>query len=452
MSRPFNRAIIPLTVFVLAAIALSTWFSSDIRAHITAPAQPPKVDYGPPPLPRHPLYKPERLGDPTPIIDNFPLAAGAHSHQELPPIPEWNKPPRSHVTEVTPLLIGFTRNWRLLQQTVVSYLTVGWPAEDIYIVENTGTMFANNKGQLSLQNPFYLNHTRLKTILGVNIIQTPTLLTFAQLQNFYIYTAGQHDWPHFYWSHMDVLALPDENYLDADNHTFKNLYTRTVDDLRLTLSPERRDKDGAETGRWAHTFYAYDRLTLVNRTAYEDVGLWDTMIPFYGTDCDMYERLTMGGYEQRDAANGLIYDVGSSLDDLLVLYRRGADGKGELEERGAEGYARLRQQADEMQVFKNSHEGGRNFWQGRQDGGRGEPFYRDAEGFEIGLQMTIGHGGNVMAEKWGHRGCNLRGAGLLKGSDAWRVERDWEWWDREENREERERLEKGGWDVEKQIG
>jgi len=67
------------------------------------------------------------------------------------------------------LLIGFTRNWPQLLQCVVSYIAAGWPAEEIYVVENTGTMLSNKEGKLTLQNPFYLNHTQLE-MLGVNVI------------------------------------------------------------------------------------------------------------------------------------------------------------------------------------------------------------------------------------------------------------------------------------------
>ena len=132
------------------------------------------------PRPKPPIYKPTPSASAIPIVDNFPLAASAHSAAELPLIPSWNAPPNPHVEENTPLFIGFTRNWRLLQQVVVSYITSGWPAEDIYVVENTGVMDSNALGLLSLQNPFFLNHTRLE-MFGVNILVTPTLLTFAQV-------------------------------------------------------------------------------------------------------------------------------------------------------------------------------------------------------------------------------------------------------------------------------
>ncbi|KAJ4307245.1 Deoxycytidine kinase 1 [Collariella sp. IMI 366227] len=124
-----------------------------------------------------------------PIRDPFPLLS-----QNPPPKksllrpPEINRPPRHHYPEQTPLFVGFTRNWPLLLQCVVSYIAAGWPAEDIYVVENTGVMLANKERKLSLQNPFYLNHTQLG-LLGVNVITTPTLLTFSQLQNFYLWYA-----------------------------------------------------------------------------------------------------------------------------------------------------------------------------------------------------------------------------------------------------------------------
>lgn len=68
-----------------------------------------------------------------------------------------------------PLLIGFTRNWPLLLQCVSSYIVAGWPADEIYVVENTGTMDANERGLLGLQNPFFMNRSQLG-MLGVNVV------------------------------------------------------------------------------------------------------------------------------------------------------------------------------------------------------------------------------------------------------------------------------------------
>ena len=345
-----------LTSVAFLTVFLSTYFyrsgltfsltNNDISSHpiltqlhdaIIPPTPPP-----PPPPPQPPIYKPTASAPAIPIVDNFPLAASAHSAAELPPLPSWNAPPSPHVKENTPLFIGFTRNWRLLQQVVVSYITSGWPASDIYVVENTGVMDSNALGLLSLQNPFFLNHTRLQ-MLGVNVLVTPTLLTFAQLQNFYLWTATEKDWAHYFWSHMDVAALSLESAarFPSTNPTFAEssaepeewekhtLYANCLSWLRNVTSVL---PTSGQPIKWASVFYSYDRLALVNVAAFKSIGAWDTMIPFYMTDCDMHARLTMGGYEIFERKAGLVYDVASSLDDLSVLYRQKSGPKGDIGE------------------------------------------------------------------------------------------------------------------------
>lgn len=173
--------------------------STELIAETESSEQPPE------PIEKKPKYKPQSVITARPIVENFPLAFEAHSAADLPPIPSWIRPPVPHVKENTPLFIGFTRNWRLLQQTVVSYITAGWPPEDIYVVENTGVMYSNRDKLLTLQNPFFLNHTRLH-MFGVNVMLTPTLFTFAQLQNFYLWTALERNWTHYFWSHSMYCA------------------------------------------------------------------------------------------------------------------------------------------------------------------------------------------------------------------------------------------------------
>jgi hypothetical protein len=383
------------------------------------------IDPGPPPKP---IHKPSPHAVPA-IIDNFPRAAAAKAPSDLPPIPLWNRPPDPHVEEATPLFIGFTRNWRLLQQTVVSYIAAGWPPGDIYVVENTGTMRSNRENLLTLQNPFYLDYHRLTGIFGINVISTPTLLTFAQLQNFYTYTALEKGWEHYFWGHMDVVAVSDEEYAEEP---YLSLYSRAVEALRKTKEPEY--------GPLATLWFAYDRLALVRTKAFLDVGGWDTMIPFYMTDCDMHERLWMRDFKIEEVSAGKIWDVSTSLDDLETLYRRGMkSSKAKREEAGTAVEAKaapsaernsplyqdLLRRLDEMQISKNSNAEGRNTWQARQRGGQGEPFYRDPEGFEQAIQMTMDLGRKVFEQKWGRAQCNLRDVGMVEG-DAWRVVADWE--------------------------
>jgi hypothetical protein len=74
----------------------------------------------------------------------------------------------------------------MLQQTVLGCIAGGWPREDIIIIDNSGTFDANSRSLLSEENPFFLNYPLFRYRYGVSIQQTPTLLNFAQLQNFII--------------------------------------------------------------------------------------------------------------------------------------------------------------------------------------------------------------------------------------------------------------------------
>ncbi|KAL8818714.1 MAG: hypothetical protein Q9223_002709 [Gallowayella weberi] len=384
------------------------------------------------PLPKPtPLYKrsPELRPE---ITDNFPQAAKAKSSSALPAIPPWNKPPQPHIKEKTPLFIGFTRNWRLLQQVVVSYVTAGWPPEDIYVVDNSGVIQSNEKGLLTLQNPSYLNYRRLTTVLGVKVLTTPTLLTFAQLQNFFIYTAFQKNWEYYFWARMDSPVVSDEEFEEGQN--YKSFYMRAVSVMRETMQPDY----GPLAARW----FANDRLSLVRTKAVVDVGGWDTLIPFHMTNCDMHERLGMKNFIIEDAKAGLVFDVASGIDDLAMFYHRKVQS-GKKEEkvepppigsaaprlkpdgRNSPAYHNLLRKLDEMQRAKNQNKAGSNARQSAQPGGLGEPFYRDGLGFEQGISMTMNFGRDVFEAKWGRSACNLQEVGLDE-DDAWRVVPEWE--------------------------
>ncbi|KAL9576739.1 MAG: hypothetical protein Q9212_006852, partial [Teloschistes hypoglaucus] len=301
-------AFLPL---VLALGAISLYF---LRLSINREAQPLPEDTHHAPdhdAPKVPVYKDIHREIAPPLPEYFPLAAKAQSPADLPPVPSWNKPPDPHVPEQTRLYIGFTRFWPLLQQVVVSYITAGWPPEDIYVVENTGTMDANKRGLLTIQNPFYLDYHRLTKILGVNIISTPSLQTFAQLQNLYLSEAITNNLTYYFWSHMDVAVHSHE-----DRAPFKSLYMRAVDVIRETQSPDYlREANGVQQ-KWGIQFFAYDWLSMVNVETFASLGGWDTMVGYYGTDCDMYSRLSMNNVAQPVQDAGMIYDVTTSLDDL----------------------------------------------------------------------------------------------------------------------------------------
>ena len=201
---------------------------------------------------------------------------------------------------------------------------------------------------------------------------------------------------------------------------YKSAYMRAVEVLRESMDPSY-----GPTGPLATRWFSYDRLALVRTQAFVDVGGWDTLIPFYMTDCDMHERLWMNNMSIEGAEAGKVWDVDSALDDLELLYHRTPPESKDKPVKNSPQYKEILQKLDEMQNAKGSREGGRNTWQASQKGGQGEPFYRDSDGFEKGIQMTMNFGRDVFEEKWGRGPCNLRDAGMVDG-DAWRVVRDWE--------------------------
>ncbi|KAI0161196.1 hypothetical protein GGR57DRAFT_350620 [Xylariaceae sp. FL1272] len=388
---------------------------------------------------------------PKPVDDHFPwLTYNGHKSKGAP-IPPNNRPPLPHVDESTPLLVGFTHNWPMLLQCVSSYIAAGWPPGDIYVVENTGVFSANQRGDLSLQNQFFLNHTALHQ-LGVNVLIAPTLLSFAQLQNFFLHTALQRDWRNFFWTHQDVIVFSDEDVRrkdrdhDWDHDPFATMYERSIGLMRYLNGPEMPP--------WSTHFFSYDHFTLVNRDAYLEVGAWDTHIPFFATDCDMYLRLHWAGYWQPQSESGLVFDVNRPLKDIGALFRipgaharfeddpvfaghdqkrphREAELKREEDmyswvDKEGETYTHLIEVAGRMQELKWADtETAGSVWKEHQYGGEGEPFYRNPEGFKSGIEITADAGRSVFAEKWGHRGCDLLELGI-EGKDMWKLERDWD--------------------------
>lgn len=399
----------------------------------------------------HPQYLPTPTWAPPPIQDPFPALATSTP----PPIPPWNVAKKNlhedyGLDYAPPLFIGFTRTWPLLIQAVVSYITAGWPADQIHVVENTGVQRANLEGKLTLQNPFYFNHEQLGK-LGVNVVRAPVLMNFAQLQNFYVHLAHENEWPYYFWSHMDVLVLSYEGGENGVTPPMTDEGYKTVYELCLsTLNQTLHSGD-----KWADRFFAYDHLTLVNRAAYDDVGGWDSFIPYYMTDCDMHSRLLMNGWSQRDAKAGIITDVNTALNDLMALYRNTSiepeftdpnppppptdkedekrklkrsedeeDNDVNVKQQGLAYYKKLQAKADHMWHYKHGDRD-RNTWQAGQKGGRGEPFYYPARGIAEAIDVLTEAGREVYRRKWGHRDCDLIGGGGLQVADQWLVKQDW---------------------------
>ncbi|KAF6811547.1 hypothetical protein CSOJ01_05680 [Colletotrichum sojae] len=474
---PRHRQYLPYLYFALAVSLLLVFFRTEFGTTvITSVADKTSIHKDPahennptpsqPPPPPKPKYKPQPTWTPPPVKDPFPLLMTS----DPPPIPSWNKPKEPNVYHqynlpvAPPLLIAFTRSWPMLLQTVVGYVTAGWPADQIFVVENTGVQDANAIGRLTLQHPLYLNHTQLY-MLGVNIIRTPVLLNFAQLQNFFLSTSKDREWPYFFWTHMDSFVMSFEDGKEGfttpvGTPGYQTIYELAVKELNNTLETDNK---------WAARFFAYDHLALVNPKAYDAIGGWDTFIGYYMTDCDMHWRLEDAGWTIKDSKAGIVEDVASVLDDLRMLYRERdvPDGFGftdpnppppEAPKKPTKKSNKRQADIDEsvahaapssaangtpppvdplvsfqklLRISKDmyQHKHGareRNTWQlGQRGGDPSEPYHYDALGFQTGIDVITEAGREVFRRKWGHRNCDFGAAGL-KPSDAWKVERDWE--------------------------
>ncbi|KAK6530669.1 hypothetical protein TWF281_007508 [Arthrobotrys megalospora] len=320
---------------------------------------------------------------------------------------------------ITPLFIPFTRNHHMLRQAVLSYIAAGWPRSQIFVIDNSGTMDANLRGYLSDTNPFFLDYNIYRRGYGVNIIRTPTLFSFAQLQNFMLSTAMNNGWSHYFWSHQDVAVLSDESKVP-----FKSLYENTLSSL-ISLYPTMNSTDARKEGKqWGIVWYGFDWLALVNVAAATDremgVGAWDTFIPYYHSDCDYYERMRLSGYSILERRVGWIFDLAEHVKDL-EYYFFGVGGSASLDgaEKGRIGngdgkpgsmrYKMLKRKLRVLMGAKNTGE--RNTWQYELRGGKGEPWTYDPDGFQTAWWGMADAGRAVFSKKWGTLACKPSTAG-----------------------------------------
>ncbi|KAL1617696.1 hypothetical protein SLS54_007700 [Diplodia seriata] len=393
---------------------------------------------------------------------------GTNFHPQVAP---FNHPPAERPR--TPLFIPFTRNNNMLRQAVLGWIAAGWPRSDIIIVDNTGTMDANPRGQLSRENPFFIDYDLYRARYGVSIMQASTLLNFAQLQNLLLRLAIAEGWPYFFWSHMDIGVLSDEVTVP-----YKSFYSRALDVLddatlphpsypNITWSASPREMRNT-TGAWAIKFFEFDNLALINVAAWRRIGSWDTFVPYYNTDCDAYARILFHGYTKDSVSAGRIFDVadqavaarddptGEKLETLFfprasLALKNASAADAQLERYRIElaakenpnmtttaeyldlpepnllddpdnspnspRYQALVRTFQDLQDRK--YASGRNTWQDVQKGGKGEPWTYDPRGFQKAWWETAGYGRDLYTKKWGTLDCTLGG---VKLEDEWKSE------------------------------
>lgn len=334
------------------------------------------------------------LGD---TISDSALYFPAQGNEYLPNVASYNLPPIRRPR--TPLLIPFTRNNEMMKQTVLGYIAGGWPREDIVILDNSGTLDANSRKQLSGSNPFFLDYEMFRYRYGVSILQTPVLLNFAQLQNYMLQMALTRSWPYFFWSHMDVGILGYE-----EQTPYKSFYMRVLDTLTDAMATD---------SNWAVKWFEFDYLSLVNVEAWKKIGLWDVFIPYYATDCDAYGRLRMLGFTTDEVRAGHIWDVADYVKDPETKFFPSpafANGAGSENSTSALNSTRFQQLKEELRLLeksKHSNSKGRNTWQNMQKGGKGEAWTYDPAGFQSAWWQTAKCGRDIFHSKWGTTECDL---------------------------------------------
>ncbi|KAF3161981.1 hypothetical protein TWF751_011121 [Orbilia oligospora] len=155
-----------------------------------------------PPIPMNELANP-------PIPYSYNIAPNAKNYSAPVKMP------------ATPLFIPFTKNHKMLEQTVLSYIAVGWPRSDIVVIDNTVSREGNDPFKGFYDN-ILESLTRLKATMGpeagedrwviafysydwLTVVNVSPLALVGQWDVFIPYYATDCDWYHR--AHMAGLKL-----------------------------------------------------------------------------------------------------------------------------------------------------------------------------------------------------------------------------------------------------
>jgi hypothetical protein len=168
---------------------------------------------------------------------------------------------------------------------------------------------------------------------------------------------------------------------------------------------------------WAIKLFDHDYLALINVKPWRTIGQWDTFIPYYTSDCDAYSRVVMNGFTKDHVSAGRIFDVRDVVTDPESKFFPLATDSSKLVNSAR--YRKLFLELESMETDELTN--GRNTWQDREKGGRGEPWTYDPEGFQKMWWDTSESGAQLFIKKWGKRECSLHEVGLTL-SDMWKTE------------------------------
>jgi hypothetical protein len=137
--------------------------------------------------------------------------------------------------------------------------------------------------------PVILNNSGCR-LMFEDIVLYPTVpLTFTQTQNWMLLIAKERAIPFYLWCHCDAIPEPD---------SVDRLYQRAVEE----------EEKGT---KWGVIYTYYDILCAYNTEAMDAIGGYDTMFFDYASDCDVYRRMDLAGYQRLESGIRVGHDQGS---------------------------------------------------------------------------------------------------------------------------------------------
>ena len=147
-----------------------------------------------------------------------------------------------------PIFMAFQFNYELLKQTLMSYKLA--KVHNIIVLDN------------SLGRHAIGDVDTLKSTYGVaQVIEMPFSMYFTELQNLMAFMARQTHLPLYYWSHMDVMALPHSD--------------RAEDAMGMRMS-HCAEQTSINNASWGVIFNTNDYLSANKLEAFDSCGGYDT--------------------------------------------------------------------------------------------------------------------------------------------------------------------------------
>jgi hypothetical protein len=147
--------------------------------------------------------------------------------------------------------------------------------------------------------PVVINNSGHDLDVQCTVITPPVTLTFTQTQNLMLSIAKERGVPFYFFMHSDAEAGPD---------TVANIYEMAMRECSVR--------------KWGAIFTNYDALAAFNTAAFDAIAGWDTMLPWYCADNDVYRRLRLAGYPTLESNLPVHHEPSQTLNSDPVIRRQ----------------------------------------------------------------------------------------------------------------------------------